>query len=146
MNNQIKGGDKDLLKSLTELFFTNQINQLYNEPLEYIKLSDISGEENVQIPLSKHGKIVMKTEDIKRLKEDVPQYLHDKTSLPLHLKIISTGPIKLSIEGGIWQARILYYILNGKLLAKPKEIIESEEFLKILRKYPTLIHVSLVQR
>ncbi len=146
MDNRVKEGEKELLKSLTELFFTHQINQLYNEPLKYIKLSDISEEENVQIPLSKHGKIIMRNEDIKRLKEDIPQYLHDKTSLPLHLKIISTGPIKLSIEGGIWQSRIIYYILNGKLLAKPRETIESEEFLKILRKYPTLIHVSLVQR
>ncbi len=100
-------------------------------------------EEDIHIQTIRGNILILENSDLKKLKQNIPIYLHDKLELPLELTIIDNNPLRFKIEGDLWQKRMINYILKGKLEWRPNEILGEPEVSQLLREYRSLIHIML---
>ncbi|MEM1619724.1 MAG: DUF61 family protein [Fervidicoccaceae archaeon] len=126
-----------------ELLFAHESRNLFAEPLKRRPLSELSGDEDVVVPLDNGSQLLISRHEVRALKLRVPKYLHAKLTLPLHLKLISTRPLKLKIAGDLWQRRVIWYLLRGELRWEVEDTVSESEFVRLLREFPTALHLSL---
>ncbi len=115
---------------------------LYDRPIEHKKLSELREEDTVFKMISGR-QLIVQGEDIKKLKELLPHYLHDKIVLPILLELIDTRPIRLRIKGSMWQCRSIKMMLHGRLKWKEDDVLNETEFRKLLRIAPSVVHIML---
>ncbi len=115
---------------------------LYDRPVEHRKLIELREEDTV-FEMVSGRQLIVRGEDIKKLKELLPHYLHDKIVLPILLELIDTCPIRLRIKGNKWQYRSIKMMLHGRMKWKEDDVLSETEFRKLLRIAPSVVHVML---
>ncbi len=115
---------------------------LMDKPSQRIPLSKI-GQNNIEIKTINGEDLIISHREAEELKRRLPEYLHERTYLPIQLLIESTSPWKIKVAGGLWDKRIVYYLLHGKLSWKPPEEITVHEAKKMISNFPSLIHLML---
>ncbi|AMD31139.1 MAG: DUF61 family protein [Acidilobus sp.] len=84
-------------------------------------------------------------EEVDRLLSQVPEYFWDFMAIPLLLHYMRTesGIAKYTVVGNRWQMRLAEIMLRGDYSANGVSELGIEEFLEIIRKYRSLVFVSL---
>jgi len=84
-------------------------------------------------------------EEVDRLLSQVPEYFWDFMAIPLLLYYMRTesGFAKYTVVGNRWQMRLAEIMLRGDYSANGVSELGIDEFLEIIRKYRSLVFVSL---
>lgn len=112
-------------------------------PSRQLKLSELPGSEGV--PLLDGTFHQFEREDVERLLSEVPQYFWDFMKVPLLLYYVKTesNVSKYLVVGDRWQRRLAEIMLRGDYSSEGVSELTVDEFLAILRKYRSLVFVSL---
>ncbi len=83
-------------------------------------------------------------EEINILLEQVPRFLWKLFSIPIMLRYENIGGERFyRVLGDIWQRRLVEIMLTGNYTYKGKETLTISEFSIIIRRFKSLIFVSL---
>lgn len=139
----LDANDKSI-KTLQKKVFEkiNEAQKLW--PVEEINLEDIfKGKLHVLLANNEYHEFD-KTE-LNEVLQIVPQYFWKFVKLPLLLRFNkdSEGRSWYSILGDVWQKRLAEMLLTGKYSVDGMNELDVEMFLKVLKKYKSLIFVSV---
>ncbi len=113
-------------------------------PTEYKTLKNLLSEINPGVKLASGEYYKIKREDIERLSEDLPWFLHNLVRLPLvftYRKMGETATFRL-ITPSKWTMRALGYLLEGDLTKMLLEI-QPSTMSRLINRYKSLIIVVL---
>ncbi len=130
------------LLGIIEAKLSREKAYLYDKPLEYKRLSE-AGEDDMFFRMSSGRVFIVRKKDIEKLKETLPYYLHDKLMIPILLELASLRPVRFRIVGGVWQRRVVKALITGELRWSVDELISEGEFRVLMRKAPSVVHVTL---
>ncbi|MEM3229249.1 MAG: DUF61 family protein [Fervidicoccaceae archaeon] len=129
-----------------EMKVLEDLKRINDDVVEYITLENANNKD-MEIALKSGEKIILRCEDIEKLKRKIPGHLRSKLKLPIEINIIiSEEQIMYRINGDLWQIRMVNYIRNQKLMWKPSEEINAEYLSDLITNYPSLIRLKLVMR
>ncbi|MEM0020620.1 MAG: DUF61 family protein [Fervidicoccaceae archaeon] len=129
-----------------EMKVLEDLKRINDDVVEYITLENANNKD-MEIALKSGEKIILRCEDIEKLKRKIPGHLRSKLKLPIEINIIiSEEQIMYRINGDLWQIRMVNYIRNEKLMWKPSEEINAEYLSDLITNYPSLIRLKLVMR
>jgi uncharacterized protein (UPF0216 family) len=100
-------------------------------------------EHDLELITMKGNKIFIPLDEIRKLKQEIPMYLHGKTRLPLQLVVVKGNPVEAEIWGDEWDARIIQYILQKRLVWDARKRLSSYEIARLIHEFPSLIHMVL---
>lgn len=83
--------------------------------------------------------------EVGRLLEITPKYYWKLMRIPLMLRYYKEedGTVKLSVEGGVWQARLAELLLTGEVSSEGLKNLSLDQFSKLVSRYKTLVFVTL---
>lgn len=83
--------------------------------------------------------------EVGRLLEITPKYYWKLMRIPLMLRYYKEedGTVKLSVEGGVWQARLAELLLTGEVSSEGLKNLSLNQFSKLVSRYKTLVFVTL---
>ncbi|HEU97683.1 MAG TPA: DUF61 family protein [Fervidicoccus fontis] len=121
-----------------------ELKSLNEELLERVTLDNTSGLD-AEIKLKSGERLILRAEEIERLKKKIPEHLRSKILLPIEISIIvGENEIKYIVNGDIWQVRMVRYLHSGELEWKPPVEIGKEELSELIREFPSLVRLKLV--
>ena len=83
-------------------------------------------------------------EEVEKLAELAPSYIHSKLMLPLLLRYQLVGAVSFYIVlGDRWQRRLAELMLHGRYSYEGLDRLRVSEFQRIIARYPSLVFVSL---
>jgi uncharacterized protein (UPF0216 family) len=113
-------------------------------PKEQINLNEVfNGKTNILLASNELHEF--DNEEIKEVLQIVPQYFWKFIKLPLLFRYNkdSEGRSWYNVLGDLWQRRFVEILLTGQYSLDGIEELDVEMFLKILKKYKSLIFVSI---
>lgn len=113
-------------------------------PAERLSLSDLAAGRRTLRLLSGEPH-ELDNGEVKKVLEAAPPYLWPSTTVPITLKYskLEDGSVRISVEGDIWQRRLVELLLRGRFGAEGMAEISLEEFRRLIASYRTLFFVSL---
>jgi uncharacterized protein (UPF0216 family) len=83
--------------------------------------------------------------EVGKLLEITPKYYWKLMRIPLMLRYYKEedGTVKLSVEGGVWQARLAELLLTGEVSSEGLKNLSLNQFSKLVSRYKTLVFVTL---
>lgn len=122
----------------------SELRAINEELQKKVTLGEISNND-IEIKMNSGETLILRAEDIEKLKKKVPLHLRSKILLPVEISIIvSENIVKYRIDGDIWQVRMVKYLQSGKLMWKPSAEIGKEELSKLINEYPSLVRLKLI--
>ncbi len=114
-------------------------------PSEYFSISQLINEELPLIPLSCGDLHEVDKEQLRKIKEHIPEHLWDLVKLPFTFRYEKDrdGRSWYVVLGDRWQKRAVELLVHGKLSSEGVERIDVEDFKKLIRDFSTLIFVSI---
>lgn len=84
-------------------------------------------------------------EEVERLLSLAPPYIWLNTHVPITLKYskLDDGSVRITVEGDLWQRRLVELMLRGSFGVEGISEISVEEFRGLLSRYKTLFFISL---
>jgi hypothetical protein len=131
---------KNIQKKIMENI--NESQKLW--PKEEISLNEVfNGKASVLLADNEYHEF--DNEEIKEILQLVPQYFWKFIKLPLLFRYNkdTEGRSWYNVLGDIWQKRFVEILLTGQYSFDGIEELDVEMFLKILKKYRSLIFVSI---
>jgi len=83
--------------------------------------------------------------EVRELLEITPKYYWKLMRIPLMLRYQKEedGTVKLNVEGGVWQARLVELLLTGNVSSEGLSNLSLGQFSKLVSRYKTLVFVTL---
>lgn len=132
------------LKKLVESKYREELRKLSSYwPAEYLTLSQLSRGQN-KILLQTGGTHTLAREEVEELTAIVPSYFHQLMKVPITLRYERIGGVtQYRVLGDRWQRRLVELMLTGRYSYNGKEVLSVNEFIALLKKYKTLVFVSV---
>lgn len=132
------------LKKIVESKYREELRKLSSYwPAEYLTLKQLS-EGKRRIRLQTGGEHVFPDDEVSRLLSTIPPYFHELMKVPVTLRYERVGGVaRYKVLGDHWQRRLVELMLSGKYSYHGREELSVEEFIKLLKRYKSLVFVSV---
>ena len=134
----------DALKRYVEKKYKEELRRLSSYwPAEYISLADARrGVRTIRLQTGETH--TFEENEINLLLNTIPSYFHNLMKLPVTFRYTRMGGVaRYRVLGDQWQRRLVEIILTGQYTYQGREELTVEEFIKLLRKYKSLVFVSV---
>ncbi|MCE4618618.1 MAG: DUF61 family protein [Desulfurococcales archaeon] len=132
------------LKRYVETRYREELRKLSSYwPAEYVTLQELS-EGKTTIRLQTGGSHTFSPDEVSKLLETIPTYFHKLMRVPITLRYERIGGVsQYKVLGDQWQRRLVELLLTEKYSYQGKDVLSVNEFIQLLKKYKSLVFVSV---
>jgi|GEM_PF-2496793 uncharacterized protein (UPF0216 family) len=118
-----------------------------NDELLFRIALDEARNSDVELKLRSGEGLVLRSDDLEKLRKIIPPHLRAKILLPIEINIIISGDqVIYKINGDLWQVRMVKYIHSKKLRWRPEDELRREELERLIGEFPSLVRLKLIVR
>lgn len=121
--------------------FEREKRRLVSYPLNTYFLNELEIKD-YYVRLSNDQQLILKSEDINRLKRAIPRFLHEKLKIPLLIHITLNPKCRFEVKGDTWQIRVIEMLIRNRISWQPDACLSENEFIEAIKMLGSLVHVS----